>query len=173
MAETGGPIYEGAGRPEAKPVRGVKDRLTQWMKRTFTMEGREEVQREKILKNFEKTSAQLTPEQKQAAADLLSKNLDSLAHQNAVGSIWRDAIITAVGAPLVGLGIWKRREIGGFIVKHTPEGVKNVVRNAERHVDTAKKTFSGILAETKGKPRERLSLLWAALKRGGLPSMPA
>lgn len=117
MAEVGAPAEAATVKPAAR----LGERLRKWTYETFTVPGRTEAYERKYTRMYQKVKDKLSPED-QARAEKLIRHQ---AEQAAKKSIIRDVVVTTLGTVGVVVGIWKRREIGGFIGRHTPERAKD------------------------------------------------
>ena len=112
---------EAQATQEAPPVRGVKERLKKWAYETFTVPGRTEKYERKYTQLYLKVKDNLSPEDQQRAEAMIRPQAEQMAKKSMV----RDVVVTGITGAGIGVGIWKRKEIGGFIGKHTPEKVKD------------------------------------------------
>ncbi len=94
----------------------VKGGIKEWLHKTFTLEGREAVQRKKLVKKYAQVLEKVPSDQRAGAEALIQKQ----AHDRAVGSIVKDALLTtmAVGA---GAGVIAKREAIGEKISVTGE----------------------------------------------------
>lgn len=134
-----GEIGAQAEAATTKPATRLGERLKKWAYETFTVPGRTEKYERRYTEMYLKVKDKLSPEDQARAESLIRHQ----AEQAAKKSIIRDVVVTGLGTVGVGVGIWKRREIGGFITQHTPERVKDAASKLAKKARKFGETMHG------------------------------
>jgi hypothetical protein len=98
----------------------VAEDAKKWAHENLTIEGRTEKYEAKYTESFNKIKDKLSP----ADLDNAKQIIHARAEKSAKLSMVRDGVVAGVGAVGLGLGIWKRKEIGTFVASKTPEAIK-------------------------------------------------
>lgn len=169
MAEAGGPSI---AEVQAQPV-GAVDRVKSKLREVLTSQGRAEVMAQKQI---DAILVQVPEDKRVEAMQILeSKRPEFVAGkmEDAKGSLVRDAVVGVAVVGGVGVGFWKRKEIGGLVGKGAgkvfekmPQKAQGVVLQVGGKIGEARGAVDKFSGGLKGRVEGAMSWIKGKLRPG-------